>query len=122
MKWIVLLLLLGFAGGFLLRAAPRLSAAAAVEHLKNGALLVDVRTVEEFNARHLTNAVNIPLPDLTKALPVREPDRGRVLLLYCRSGRRSGMAEKELRALGYTNAFNIGGYEQARQIAGGQAR
>lgn len=116
MKWIVLLLLAGVAGAFLLRASPGLSAAAAGGYLQNGALLVDVRTIEEFNAKHATNAVNIPLAELAKVLPDRVSDRSRVLLLYCRSGRRSGTAEQRLRALGYTNAFNIGGYAQAEKI------
>jgi phage shock protein E len=101
---------------FTLKAAPGLSAEAARAQLKSGALLVDVRTVEEFSARHLPNAVNIPLGNLKEKLPQLEPDKSRGLLLYCRSGRRSGMAERELRQLGYTNAFNLGSFEQARKV------
>ena len=99
-----------------LEAAPLISEAAAREHMKQGAMLVDVRTVREFEARHLTNAVNIPLAELKEKVPDRVPDKHRVLLLYCRSGRRSGIAERELRELGYTNAFNIGSFNQARKI------
>ena len=36
--------------------------------------------------------------------------------IHCRSGRRSGLAEQQLRSLGYTNAFNIGSYEQAEEV------
>ena len=120
MKW-TLLLLIGaiLVVVFKLRAAPALPAAAAREHLKKGALLVDVRTVEEFNTGHLTNAVNIPLDQIKEALPRRVPDKSQVLLLHCRSGRRSGIAEQQLRALGYTNALNIGSYQQAEKIVGG---
>ena len=120
MKW-TLLLLIGvlLAVVWKLRAAPALPATTAREHLKKGALLVDVRTVEEFNARHLTNAVNLPLGEIRETLPRRVPDKSTVLLLHCRSGRRSGMAEQQLRALGYTNAFNIGSYEQAEKIVSG---
>jgi rhodanese-related sulfurtransferase len=39
-----------------------------------------------------------------------------VVLLHCRTGRRSGLAETELRALGYTNVFNIGSFERAQKI------
>ncbi len=80
------------------------------------ALLVDVRTTAEFNAQHLTNAVNSPLDQITQSLPDRVPDKSQVILLHCRTGRRSALAEKQLRALGYTNAFNVGGYEQAERI------
>ena len=104
---------------YTLEAAPTLAASAALEHLKNGALLIDVRTTEEFQAKHLTNAVNIPLSELKETLPRRVPDKGKVLLLHCRTGHRSGIAEQQLRTLGYTNAFSIGSYEQAQQIVGG---
>jgi len=117
MKWTILLLIGGvIAFAFALKAAPKLSVPAAREHLRKGALLVDVRTVQEFNARHLTNAVNIPLNELKDTLPGRVPDKSKTLLLHCRSGRRSGIAEQQLRALGYTNAINIGSYEQADKI------
>lgn len=99
-----------------LRAGSTLSQDKARELLKGGALLVDVRTAEEFNGQRLTNAVNIPLDELKEKLPRTVPDKGRVLLLYCRSGRRSGLAEKRLHEMGYTNAFNIGSYTQAESI------
>jgi len=104
-----------------LEAAPLISEAAAREHMKQGAMLVDVRTVREFEARHLTNAVNIPLAELKEKVPDRVPDKHRVLLLYCRSGRRSGIAEGHLRNMGYTNVFNLGSYGRAQGIVNGQA-
>jgi phage shock protein E len=123
MKWTSLLLIgIILAVVFKLKAAPALPVATAREHLKKGALLVDVRTVEEFSAKHLTNAVNIPLDQIKEALPRRVPDKSQFLLLHCRSGRRSGIAEQELRALGYTNAFNIGAYEQAAKIVNGELK
>lgn len=104
---------------FRLDAAPAMSEAAAREKLKQGALLIDVRTVAEFNAKHLTNAVNLPLNELKAGLSARVPDKSRVLLLHCRSGQRSRIATGELRALGYTNAFNLGSYQQAEKIVAG---
>jgi phage shock protein E len=122
MKWSVLSIVVVMWGiVYALRAAPGMSIETAREHLRNGALLVDVRTAAEFQSGPLTNAVNIPLNELQEKLPARVPDRSRVMLLHCRSGRRSGIAEKELRALGYTNAFNIGSYGRAREIVGGKA-
>ena len=107
---------------FRLKAAPGLSAEAARERLREGALLIDVRTVAEFQAGHLTNAVNIPLDQVKAELPRRVPDKSAVVLLHCQSGQRSGRAQGVLRELGYTNAFNIGSFAQARKIAETPAR
>jgi phage shock protein E len=104
---------------FKLRAAGTLPLESAREHLKQGALLMDVRTVAEYNAKRLTNAINIPLDQVQQELPRRMTDRSKVVLLHCRSGRRSGIAEKELRALGYTNVFNIGSFGQAEEVVNG---
>ena len=115
MKKMILLLVLGVFGLSLpLRSAPALPESVAQEYLKNGALVIDVRTMAEFQAKHLTNVINIPLDELKAKLPQQITNRAQVLLLHCRSGRRSGLAETELRAMGYTNAFNIGSYEQAQ--------
>ena len=84
--------------------------------LKAGAKLVDVRTVEEFKEKNLPGAVNIPVDQIKSGITNVATNKSQVILLHCRSGRRSGIAETELRALGYTNAFNIGSYEQAESI------
>lgn len=120
MKWILLItFVVGVVFALKLRAAGTLPAASAREHLKQGALLVDVRTVAEYNTAHLTNAINIPLDQIEQELPRRVPDKGQVVLLHCRSGRRSGVAEQQLRALGYTNVFNVGSYGQAEKLVNG---
>ena len=105
---------------FRLKAAPGLSAEAARERLREGALLIDVRTVAEFQAGHLTNAVNIPLDQVKAELPRRVPDKSAVVLLHCQSGQRSGQAQAQLQAMGYTNAFNLGSYDRAAKIVGGK--
>jgi phage shock protein E len=123
MKWAILLIIAAVFVVFLkLRASAALPPAIAREYLRKGALLVDVRTANEFAARHLPDAVNIPLDDIKEALPRRVPDKGKVLLLHCHSGRRSAIAERQLRGLGYTNAFNLGSYEQAGNIVRGGTR
>ena len=117
-----LTLFLGLLGLVLkLQAAPVLPAAAARADLRNGALVIDVRTAKEFQAGHLTNVINIPLDQLAAKLPRQVPDKAQVLLLHCRTGQRSGRAEAQLRAMGYTNAFSIGSFEQARKIVAGGA-
>lgn len=72
------------------------------------ALVLDVRTDEEFNARHIEGAVNIPVDDLQQRL-AELPDKKRPIIVYCRSGGRSARAEKLLTAAGYTHVKDLGG-------------
>jgi rhodanese-related sulfurtransferase len=99
-----------------------LSEAKAREHLQNGARVVDVRTVEEYKSKSLTNVVNIPLYVIKTKFPTIITNKSELVLLHCRTGRRSGLAETELRALGYTNVFNIGSFEKAQKILTGAAK
>jgi phage shock protein E len=99
-----------------------LSEAKAREYVKHGARVVDVRTVEEYKSKSLTNVVNIPLDVIKTKFPTIITNKSELVLLHCRTGRRSGLAETELRALGYTNVFNIGSFEKAQKILTGAAK
>jgi phage shock protein E len=101
---------------FGLNARAELSEAEAREYLKRGALVVDVRTVAEFQTKSLTNVINIPLDEVKTKFPTVVTNKSDVVLLHCRSGRRSGIAVGQLRTLGYTNVFNLGSFEQARKL------
>ena len=101
---------------FMLKTTGQISAKDALAHLKNGALVIDVRSPGEFNSGHLSAALNLPLDEIETALPHRVPDKNQVLLLHCQSGMRSGMAKKKLNGLGYANAFNLGSYGRAESI------
>ena len=117
MNWRILLIIGVVAAVFIgLKRTGLVSARAAREYLKNGALVIDVRTVGEFNSGHLPNAINIPLDEIETVLPNRVPDKNQVLLLHCQSGMRSGMAQRKLKGLGYANAFNLGSYGRAESI------
>jgi len=94
----------------------RISADDALARLKDGGVLVDVRTESEFAAGHLPGAINFPVEAITKTLPAKMPNKATVLLLHCESGTRSGVAQTKLRAMGYANAFNLGSYSRAAQI------
>ncbi|MFK0574053.1 rhodanese-like domain-containing protein [Endozoicomonas sp.] len=84
----------------------------AWSRINNGALLVDVRTPGEFAGGHLDGAINIPYQDIVGGLAQGMIALDADIVLYCRSGRRSGKAQKALVAHGYTNTFNAGGYAQ----------
>ena len=75
---------------------------------------IDVRTPEEFREGHVEGAHNIEYQDIiagAKALGVAPSDR---VYLYCRSGRRSGLALESLKSRGYTQASNLGGLSDAQ--------
>jgi rhodanese-related sulfurtransferase len=72
-------------------------------------IVLDVRTEEEYNEGHIEGAVLIPDYEInTKAESVLK-DKNQLLLVYCRSGRRSKLAAESLAALGYTNVKEFGG-------------
>ncbi|MGA3345249.1 MAG: rhodanese-like domain-containing protein [Terracidiphilus sp.] len=117
MNWITILILaVMVASAFLLRRSGLISPAEAAAHLKKGALIIDVRTVPEFNSGHLPGAINLPLGEIESTLPRRVKDKNQVLLLHCQAGGRSAEAKKKLIDLGYLNAFNLGSYNRAAQI------
>ena len=71
-----------------------ISVETARAYLKQGALVVDVRSAEEFKAGHLSSALNIPLGELQTVCQRRVADKNQVLLLHCLSGTRSGIARR----------------------------
>lgn len=83
--------------------------------IEQGALVVDVRSAEEFKSGHLENAVNIPHTEVEKRLSEFGQDKTRSIVVYCRSGRRSGMAQEVLRQNGFTGVVNGGGYGQLKR-------
>lgn len=104
-------------GAFLaVSSRAELTDSQAREHVKRGALVVDVRTVSEFKAKSLPGVTNVPLADVGRKISSLVTNESQVVLLHCRTGRRSGIAERELRDLGYTNTFNIGSFEKAERI------
>jgi rhodanese-related sulfurtransferase len=78
----------------------------------NPPLLVDVRTKTEFESGHLHNALNVPLDEFTRgayAEKIGEPAKDEPVLVFCRSGRRSGIVHGILVRDGYTNVKDVKG-------------
>ena len=75
----------------------------------DGHLILDVRRPDEYAQGHIPGAVNLPNEEIGQTPPELLPDFDQVLLLYCRSGRRSKEAARKLVSLGYTQVYEFGG-------------
>jgi rhodanese-related sulfurtransferase len=83
----------------------------ARELVAAGVTVVDVRTAAEFEAGHIPGAVNIPFDELAaRAGELGSPSTP--ILLYCRSGRRSGIAGETLRRLGFSEQYDLQAYDR----------
>jgi phage shock protein E len=102
----------------LLRRRRRISAKAARDYLRQGALVIDVRSAGEFTAGHLPKAINIPLSEIESVIARKTKEKDQFLLVHCQSGLRSAQARKKLKALGYEHVFDLGSYARAAQIVG----
>ena len=83
--------------------------------INNGALLVDVRSEEEFAEAHLDCAINISWDKTDALVAAIGSDKQRQVVFYCRSGHRAGKSIKELESRGYTNIFNATGLEALKE-------
>ena len=72
-------------------------------------IIVDARTEEEFAEGHIPGAILIPEYEIADRAQSELPDKDQLILVYCRSGRRSKIASQALADLGYTNVKEFGG-------------
>ena len=121
MTWLPFLVVLVLAVAYMaMKRSSQISSKEAAEYLRNGAMVVDVRSANEFESGHIMQARNIPLDRIEMMALSVIRDRDKVLLLHCSSGVRSNMAKKKLVDMGFKNAFNLGSYERARKIVTNQ--
>ncbi len=78
-------------------------------------VLIDVRTSAEYAQDHIAGAVNIDHAVIGRNIASANVAKDDTVLLYCRSGNRSGIALETLKSLGYTRVENYGGINNARQ-------
>ncbi|MCX7825380.1 MAG: rhodanese-like domain-containing protein [Verrucomicrobiae bacterium] len=117
-QWLVVLGVLVVAGVlWALKRADTVGDEAAREYLRQGAKVIDVRSVEEYRERHVPGAVNIPLDELEQRVRKEAPDKSAVLLLHCLSGGRSAVGVRVLKRMGYAKVFNLGSLARAEKIA-----
>lgn len=84
-----------------------------VEELKNkvaqGAILIDVRSNQEYREGHLQGAVNIPDFEISKRVQREIPKKNQLIVLYCQYGGRSKNVSIMMKKMGYTNVYNLYG-------------
>ena len=72
-------------------------------------IILDTREQDEFDEGHIPNAILIPHTEIENKAIELIPDKDKLILVYCRSGRRSKIAAEALSKLGYTNVKEFGG-------------
>ena len=83
--------------------------AKALMDSESGYIIIDARTQEEYDQGHIPGAIMIPEYEIADRAEKELPDKDQLILVYCRSGRRSKIAAEELVKLGYTNVKEFGG-------------
>ncbi len=76
---------------------------------EEGYIILDVRTQEEYDEGHIPGAIVISHDEIEEKAEEILPNKDQLLLVYCRSGRRSKLAAEALVELGYTNIKEFGG-------------
>jgi len=82
----------------------------AWQQIDHGALIIDARTAQEYAQGHLKGAINIPFDVVVAQFDALEIRKDRQVVLYCRSGNRSGKALASLKKAGYSKLHNGGGF------------
>ena len=83
--------------------------AVAMMEKENGYIILDVRRPDEYAAGHIPGAINVANESIGTAEIPELPDKNQLIMVYCRSGRRSKEASEKLVKLGYTNIVEFGG-------------
>ena len=79
-----------------------------LKQLQNeGAIIIDVRSPQEYREGHIDGAISIPEYKIKKEVENRIPDKNQNIVVYCSSGGRSKKAQKQLRKLGYSQVYNL---------------
>ena len=76
---------------------------------QEGYIILDARTQDEYDQGHIPGAILLPYDETAQKAETMLPDKNQLILVYCRSGRRSKLAAEELVKLGYTNIKEFGG-------------
>lgn len=74
---------------------------------EHSAIVIDVRSMQEYNENHINGAINVPMWNISKNIYNITNNKNQYIILYCSSGVRSKKAQKILRNMGFKNVFNV---------------
>lgn len=77
---------------------------------------IDVRSLNEYNEDHINNTEHIPHTEIATRIDSLSLKKSTPIKLFCRSGKRAGLAQATLQDLGYSNVENVGGIDDAREV------
>jgi len=84
--------------------------------INEGAIVVDVRTEDEYNEKHIDGSLLLPLDSISEDTVLNVIDsKDTPIILYCRSGNRSSQALVKLEALGYTKVYDLGSIDNWKE-------
>jgi len=78
------------------------------------AVWIDVRTADEYGKSQVSEAINIPYNEIAGRISEVSENKDALIYVYCRSGRRSGIAKGTLEEAGFTRVVNLGGLQDAQ--------
>lgn len=119
MDWITLSIALFALGLVFLPRLRWMRVREAKGRVRDGAILLDVRSPMEVAGSSVEGAVAVPLGSLARVVPGLGWTPDQEILVFCASGARSAMAVRELKAMGFARAVNIGSFGRARSVAQG---
>lgn len=90
----------------------------AVDPAAGGAVWIDVRAPSEYEQEHVSFAINIPHTEIVQGVAALQLPKDQPVYLYCRTGRRAGIARESLIEAGYENVKNVGSLVTAQVRAG----
>lgn len=115
-RWLMsLLAVVLMTPGQLMAQVDRDQAREGWNRVEQGAMLIDVRSEAEFIDGHIEGALHIPYQNTDDLIQAIGPDKDRAVVMYCRSGRRVGLAIEALKQRGYTNVYNASGLQALRE-------
>lgn len=77
------------------------------QYIKQGAVLIDVRSPQEYREGHLNGAISIPDYQIRRSITRQISNKEQLIVVYCSTGHRSQEAQRILENMGYTNVYNV---------------